>query len=198
MDEVGLSAFRLAREEYHDLTGEFEDGEPWYETRMTMFTDWCLLERERPDGVSHAEAYLARHWSMLEPDDRTELTRLTATTRSVFRILAVRGERLLLEDLARRSRWRVRCEIPVLGLDKGDVIGARIFCVHGVLVVGRGVVLHPREANADIDEVVREARARAMPPAELSNLLDKMRLKLDRYSSVRIQHIYRYPGRGAL
>jgi hypothetical protein len=32
-----------------------------------------------------------------------------------------------------------------------------------------------------------------MPPRELVDHLDKMRLKLDRYSNVRIRHVYQYP-----
>jgi hypothetical protein len=56
------------------------------------------------------------------------------------------------------------------------------------------VVLHPPEAHEAIFAIIARATAENYPTASLVDHLDKMRLKLDRYSNVRIQHVYRYPG----
>ena len=100
----------------------------------------------------------------------------------------------MLEDLAGGGKWEVESPNPTAGLEKGDIIGTRLVFFDGQLIMGRGTVLHPREAHEAVYSIIARAKAEEMPPRELVDHLDKMRLKLDKYSNVRIQHIYRYPG----
>ncbi len=189
----GLDDARLAREEFHRRTGEFVEGEPWYELRMNMFLDYFLLDRPGQDGATPAEAFLAAHGGALTDEARRGFEHLTVTLRSVFRLQRVRGGDLLLDDLGGGGRWRVRWTLPMVGLTAGDFIDTRIVLVGGVPTTGRSGVLHPREAHEAIEKIVARAQGVRMPPRELVDHLDKMRLKLDRYSNVRIRHVYQYP-----
>jgi hypothetical protein len=190
----GLDDARLARDEFHRRTGEFVEGEPWYELRMNMFLDYLLLDRIGPDGVTPAESFLEAHGTALEPSAHRRFEQLTVTLRSVFRLHRIRGADLVLDDLAGGGRWRAIWTLPSIGLTVGDIIDTRIVAFDGVASTGRSVVLHPREAHEAIEKIVAQARSTAMPPRELVDHLDKMRLKLDRYSNVKIRHVYRYPG----
>jgi len=189
----GLGDLRLAREEFHNLTGKYEDGEPWFELRMMMFLDWYLLDRPGPDGRTPVECYLDIHAGELEPAEKRQLEYLCSTMRSTFEILATKGTELRLLDLLRGGEWRVHCTMTTVGLSKGDILGARIVFFDGKPSIGRGIVLHPREAHEVIKSIVARAQKEHLPLGQLCNHLDKMRLKLDRYSNVRISHIYRYP-----
>jgi hypothetical protein len=190
----GLDDARLAREEFHRRTGEFVEGEPWCELRMSMFLDYYLLDRPSADGATPAEAFLAAHGDELSSAQRRGFEHLTVTLRSVFRLRRLRGSELVLDDLGGGGRWRVRWTLPSIGLTAGDVIDTRIVLIDGEATTGRSGVLHPREAHEAIEKIVARARAAGMPPRELVDHLDKMRLKLDRYSNVRIRHVYQYPG----
>lgn len=192
--EESLADFRAAREEFFELTGRFEDGEQWFDLRTAMFVDWFVLDRVGPAGLTPVERYLVQKYDGLTPDERTQLQHLTVTLRSVFEVVERRGDSLLLRDLPGGGEWLVASVLSNAGLAKGDMIGARLIYSHGRPTVGRGIVLHPHEAAPAIEEIAARARAEGMPPRHVVDHLDKMRLKLDRYSNVRIQHVYRYPG----
>jgi hypothetical protein len=190
----GYGEFRLAREEFHNAAGVFEDGEPWFETRMKMFMDWYLLDRICHVGMTPLEAYLMEHGNTLAPEHLRQMEMLSTTLRSVFRIVKVQGNTLTLDDLASGGQWEVEATTPVAGLEKDDIVDARIALFKGCMILCPAVVLHQKEAREDIYTIVARAKAEKMPARELVDHLDMMRLKLDRYSNVRIQHIYRYPG----
>ena len=189
----GLDDARLAREEFHRRTGEFVEGEPWYELRMNMFLDYYLLDRPSPSGETPAEAFLAEHGGALTPAERPAFAHLTVTLRTAFRLTRIHGAQLELDDLGGGGRWRALWTLPSIGLAVGDIVDTRIVLVDGVPTTGRCAVLHPREAHEAIAKIVARARAVGMPPRDLVDHLDKMRLKLDRYSNVRIRHVYQYP-----
>jgi hypothetical protein len=182
-----------ARKEFHHLTGEFEEGEPWFDLRLAMFLDWYHLDRRAPDGWTPAERFLAGHRGSLDQAARRSFEWLTVTQRAALRIVSISGETLLLEDLGGGGRWLARWTLPLAGLAAGDIIGARIAVVAGAPVIGRGAVLHPRESHEAIERIVTRAREEHLPPRLLVDHLDKMRLKLDRYSNVRTRHVYQYP-----
>ena len=100
---------------------------------------------------------------------------------------------MVLEDLALGGVWEVLSTTPTAGLEKEDLIQTRVIYFQKRLITCHGTVLHPKEARDAVLTIIARAKAEGMPPRELVDHLDKMRLKLDKYSNIRIQHIYRYP-----
>lgn len=192
----GLADFRLARDEFHESTGIFEDGEPWFELRMNMFSDWYLLDRRRTTGdrLTPVERYLSRHVRELSEPDRLQLEMLTVTLRSVFRIVRAVDSHILLEDLAAGGMWMTDCTLPLVGFRHEDIIDTRVVLFDSRPTFGRSTVLHPREAHEAVKGIIARAKKEGIPPRQLVDHLDMMRLKLDRYSNVKISHVYRYPG----
>ncbi|MBN2528498.1 MAG: hypothetical protein JXR76_19070 [Deltaproteobacteria bacterium] len=191
--KAGLADFRLAREEFHKLTGEFEEGEPWFETRMTMFMDWYLLDRKGPGGKTPIEKYLAQHEFELNDEDLRIFQRLNVTLRSSFQIQKIKGDQLLLEDLILGGQWKCRWVLPSVGLKTDDIFNSRLILVGDEIEVGRGAVLHPVDAHEALFEILDRARREHLPVTKTVYYLDKVKLKLDRYSNVKIRHVYKYP-----
>jgi hypothetical protein len=189
----GISEFRVAREAYHTATGKFEDGEPWFEIRMMMFMDWFLLDRQGRNGLTPIEAYLTERGHTLSPEVFRQMAHLTSTLRSAFQIASIKDNTLYLNDLIRGGEWEVTATSPTAGLEKSDIIDARIAYFGRRPIMCKGIVLHPREAADRVLDIIARSRSEGMAAAELVDHLDKMRLKLDKYSNVRIQHIYRHP-----
>ena len=67
--------------------GKFEDGEPWFELRMTMFLDWYLLSRVGPEGMTPVERYLTHFGHALSKEEHEQMVHLTTTMRSVFSLV---------------------------------------------------------------------------------------------------------------
>jgi hypothetical protein len=192
--ENDISEFRVAKEAFHTATGKFEDGEAWYELRMKMFMDWFLLDRKGRNGITPLETYLLMLGNDLSTDVFEQMVHLTTTLRAAFRIECIKGHTLLLDDIISGGEWEVEATSPIAGLERGDLIDARIAYFGGRPIMCPGTVLHPREAREHVLNIVARAKAEGMPARETVDHLDKMRLKLDKYSNVRIQHIYQYPG----
>ena len=191
--QSGIAEFRVAREAFHSATGKFEDGEPWFEIRMKMFMDWFLLDREGSNGMTPLETFLLEKRVSLPSGVYDQMVHLTSTLRSVFLIEQVMGaSTLVLDDISNGGQWEVAATSPILGLERGDIIDARIVYFDGRPIMCPGTVLHPREAKERVLDIIARAKSEGMAPREIVDHLDKMRLKLDRYSNVRIQHIYRY------
>lgn len=189
----GLADFRLARAEFHKLTGEFEETEPWFETRMTMFLDWYLLDRKGPDGLTPNERYIRSHSKTLNAATLHQHQHLNCTLRSTFQILKKVGDELLLEDLIAGGQWKAKWTLPAVGITPDDVFNSRLILVAEELEIGRGAVLHPSDAHEAIFEIVDRAAREHLPVDQTVYYLDKVKLKLDRYSNVKIRHVYKYP-----
>jgi hypothetical protein len=189
----GLNDFRLAREEFHKLTGEFEEGEPWFEIRMTMFLDWYLLDRTGPDGFTPNQRYLATHRDALDATAIRQFESFSVSLRSVFQIRKITGNTLLLEDLVGGGEWKTRWTLPSVGLGLDRILNTRIVLCDEELLVGRGTVLHPVEAHESVVRIINRGITERMPNERIVNYMDKVKLKLDRYSNVKIKHVYQYP-----
>ncbi|MCU0663360.1 MAG: hypothetical protein MUC50_13670 [Myxococcota bacterium] len=189
----GLDDFTRARQEYHGLSGTFEDSEPCFELRSTMFLEWYLLDRLGDDGLTPAERLLAND-ALLSDDEKTQLSYLCLSGRYGFEVIETRGASVLIETLGTGARFLARSIATTVGLVRGDMICARLFYFTSEPTFAKSIVLHPPEARATIREISQRAAATRMEPRVLAQHLDKMKLKLDRYSNVRIQHVYRYPG----
>jgi hypothetical protein len=190
----GLNDFRLARNEFHNLTGKFENGEQWFELRMMMFFDWYLMDRPGRNLLTPVQHFLSFHKDQLNDEQLIQMEYLTVSLRSCFQVLESNGDRLVLRDLIRGGHWNVHCTMPTVGLNRDDILDTRVVYFSGQPIMGRSTVLHPKDANETILVIVERARKESFDARQLVAHLDKMRLKLDRYSNVRIQHVYRYPG----
>ena len=185
--------FKLAREEFHKFTGQFDESEPWYEIRMTMFMDWYLLDRKGTDGLTPAARYLNKYCQTLDREKIEQINNFMVTLRSMFQIMKIDGTTLLLNDLISGGRWLTYWTIPLAGLKEGRIVNTRIIRSGNTLFAGRGTVLHPQEAHDSIFDIIDRAEQEQMPALHVSSYMDKINLKLNRYSNVKIKHVYKYP-----
>lgn len=192
--DTGLTDFRLAREEFHKLAGEFEEGESWFEVRMTMFLDWYLLERKGQDELTPNQRYMKEFGHLLSEVELQQHELLNVTLRSTFQIISkLKDDWLLLEDIISGGHWKAKWTLPAVGLKADDILNSRLIMHNDNLQIGRGAVLHPSEAHDVIFEIIERAKKELFPPQKLVYYLDKAKLKLDRYSNVKIRHVYKYP-----
>ncbi|MBN2801889.1 MAG: hypothetical protein JXR91_02225, partial [Deltaproteobacteria bacterium] len=185
--------FKLAREQFFKFTGKFDESEPWFEVRMSMFMDWYLLDRKDRSNLTPVERYILNNSGNEDPETMEQLRYFLSTQRSVFRIEKIDGVNVMLKDLIRGGLWLTEWTLPIAGLQTDRIINTRIIYSKGTVFAGRGAVLHPREAKESILSIIDRALAEHMPPEHITSYMDKINLKLNRYSNVKIKHVYQYP-----
>ncbi|HEY6098184.1 MAG TPA: hypothetical protein VIW03_02060, partial [Anaeromyxobacter sp.] len=87
----------------------------------------------------------------------------------------------------------------VAGLEKGDLLEARLLPFEGALFFSGAFLYHPREARKPILAEVkrlRKASGKGAPPDVRAFLatLSQMAIKLERYRNVRLESIYDFSG----
>jgi len=124
--EAQLVEVRRARREFQDLTGKFEEDEPWFEQRMTLFLEWYVFDRPGPDGLVPADRFLVEEGGRLDPAEREIFAGLTCTQRSLMRIDRWQVALIEMTDMIGGASWSVRQQEPMEGLQRGDLIDARV------------------------------------------------------------------------
>lgn len=186
---------RRARREFQELAGKFEEDEPWFEQRMTLFLEWYVLDRPGRDGLTPAERFLAEKKREIHEADLEVFEGLTATQRTLVRFerLDKRARRLELLDMIGGCTWSVVQEDHMAGLLSGDFLDVRVVPFRGELMLGRGMIFHPRAAQEAIQAVLEAAHATGHLTFDLVNLFASQRLRYEHYRNIKVQHIYRVP-----
>ncbi|MCB9591255.1 MAG: hypothetical protein H6719_00875 [Sandaracinaceae bacterium] len=172
-----------ARETFHERTGAFEVGDAWYEERIRFFFDWYLCD------FGGARRWLDAHPDA--PDDERRLARACATAaRSLYTVRAGERDELLLDDRLGGGRFALAASDAGGRLTPGETFDGRLVAVDGITLLG-GIIFHPPGTHEAL-----EALLEAIAPVDgdrtpvLDGLL-RMRMRLDRFTSIRARHIYR-------
>ncbi|MCZ7680444.1 MAG: hypothetical protein M5U28_17440 [Sandaracinaceae bacterium] len=177
-----------AREAFHARTGEIAPGDPDYEQRIAFFLDWYLCAWISPDGTRPGERAA-----------RTELEREVAgacarAARGLYEVVEVEEDGVRLSDRLGGGRFRVAHASARTGqLRAGDVFDGHLIVVGERIALLAGLVFHPAEAREALEELL--SRVRREGPRDRVAILDglsRMRMRLDRFASMRARHIYRW------
>lgn len=180
----GGSELDRARAEFHARTGEFSVGENWYEERIRAFFDWFLCDHRDAEGLSLAARWLAQNPN--STDEAALVARAcTRASRSLYAVDATAGS-TRVDDLLGGGRFA----LVGTRLRHGDIFDGRLL-VLGDLVLMPGIVFHPPQTHEALRELLSEIGAPIESEREpvLDGLL-RMRMRLDRFTSIRAQHIY--------
>lgn len=184
---VGPAQLARARDEFHALTGAFAPADPFHEERIRAFLDWLIIERD--DGAT-LRTFLAQH-PELSASDQTLGRAMLSSMRSLYRVRqSERGTSI--ECIFDGARFRIRTdELSASRLRDGDMLDGRAIGVDGVVFLAPGPIFHPREAHAAIEELVRRARQLGYSETSILDSLLRMRMRFDRFHSIRAEHVYR-------
>lgn len=180
----------LARAEFHARTGPFEPGESFYEERIRAFLDWLVLERH--DGAALRDLLATE--PALGMEGRAIASAMLTSMRSLFRVTERRTEEgPVIECMLHGARFAVCAdELPASRLRAGDVLDGRAIGVAGRVLLAPGPVFHPREAHEALAALLDAARAAGRCDASILDPLLRMRMRFDRFESIRARHIYRF------
>lgn len=198
---LGAAAVDAARADFEARTGAFSTADAFHEERIRAFSDELVCELRGPDGRTAAARALATDSADAAPlDGRGPDTRelescwlegLTRAERSLFRVeLAPDGARM--RCLLGGALYRVRLDDgPSARLRSGDVLDGRIAPVGGEIRVLPGMIFHPEEAHEPLLALVSVAVSQGRERRSILDGLLRMRMRHDRFVSIRARHLYR-------
>jgi hypothetical protein len=184
-----------ARAEYTQLTGEVFEDDKCFEMRMASFLEFYLLDRISPvNGKTPAQEVYERYLREGPAEHASVFRAFTETVHGLFEVKKLKKDLVRLRELYTGKDHDVTERRQLVGLDKGDVLEARLIPFSGMLLFSPAFCYHPREAvKLILKEVKRRKKKEPTRPArELVYECAKMALKTDRYRQIAVERIYEF------
>lgn len=185
-----------ARAEHFARHGEPHEEDRSYEVRLNAMLDYYLYDFRPAGGIGTTlERFLEAEAPSLAPAELATYRALGGNVHALFEVRRIKEGEVRLRDVFTGTDHDVSERRQVAGLEKGDLVEARLMPFDGTLVFSGAFLYHPREARkAILAEVKRlkKTAAKGDPPDVKAFLatLARMAMKLERYRNVRLESIY--------
>jgi hypothetical protein len=179
-----------AKAEYFKLTGEVFEDDQMFELRMASFLDYYLFDRKSPlTGKTPAEELLEqKHAGADGPLYRP----FTETVHGLFEVRKIGKGVVRLRELFSEKDFEVTERRQMVGLEKGDILEARLIPHSGHLLFSHAFCYHPRVAAKAIKKEVKRRKKHEPNRAarELTWEAARRAVKVERYKQVPVERIY--------
>lgn len=185
-----------ARRDWFDRHGEPHEEDKSFETRMNGMLDHYLYDF-RPPGSSETtiEIFMREMGPQLATDELAVYRVLSKSVHGLFEVKKIKKGEVRLRDVFTGRDHDVTERRQVAGLEKGDLVEARLLPFDGALFFSGAFLYHPREARkailAEVKRLKKEAGRGGTPDANaFLATIARMAIKLERYRNVRLESIY--------
>jgi hypothetical protein len=182
-----------AKEEYFRLTGEVHEDDKSFEMRMASFLDWYLFDREAPStGRTPAQEFFEIQSRTATESEAAIWRGFTETRHGLFEVRKIGKGKLRLRELHAGKDYDVTERRQVAGLEKGDLIEARLIPFEGHLLFSAASIFHPKEGAPSIVKELKRRKKKEPQrnPRELVWECARMALKVERYRQIAVEKIY--------
>jgi hypothetical protein len=186
-----------ARRDYFDRHGEPHEEDKSFEARMNGMLDYYLYDF-RPPGSPEAtiEAFMRDQGPALTTEELALYRVLAKNVHGLFEVRKVKPPEIRLRDVFTDGEYEVTERRHMVGLDKGDILEARLLPWDGKLFFSGAFLYHPQEVRkAILSEVKRMKKEAQKTGVEIDvpvfiALLSRMAFKLERYRNVSVEALY--------
>lgn len=195
-DEARKDDLLAARAEHFGRHGEPHEEDRSYEVRLNRMLDHYLYDFRPAGGTGTTlERFLEAEGPSLSSAELAAYRDLGANLRALFEVRRIREGEVRLRDVFTGEDHDVTERRQVAGLEKGDLVEARLLPFGGALYFSGAFLYQPREARKAILAEVKRLRKAAGKGSELDveallGTLARMAIKLERYRNVRLESIY--------
>jgi len=185
-----------ARKEHLERHGEPHEEDRSYEIRVNGMLDHYLYDFRPAEGLGTTlERFLAEVGPSLPPEELAAYRALAQNIHRLFEVRKIQEGRIRLRDVFSGRDHDVTERRHVAGLEKSDLIEARLLPFEGTLLFSGAFLYHPREARKAVLAEVKRMRKAAPNGADIDveaflARLSQMALKMERYRNVRLESIY--------
>lgn len=182
-----------AKAEYLRNTGEIFEDDKSFELRMASFLDFYLFDRVSPlSGRTPAVEYFERKLAEGDAEGAQSARSFTETVHGLFEVRKLGKGTLRLRDLFSAKEHDVTERRQIAGLEKGDILEARLIPHQGHLLFSSAFCYHPREAGKAIRAEIKRRKKKEPERADLELIWECARraLKAERYRQFAVEKIY--------
>ena len=181
-----------AKADYFQKTGEVFEDDKIFEARMAGFLDHYLFDRVLPlTGMTPAQEF-AQLKRAQDADQAGMYEAFTRTVHGLFQVRKLGKGYVRLRELFSGKDHDVSERRTMAGLEKGDLLEARLIPCDGTLLFSQAFTFHPRETSkAILAEVKRRKKKEPeRAPVELTWECAKRAVKAERYRQLPVERIY--------
>lgn len=181
-----------ARRRYVELVGEYFEDEDFYEERVKAFLEWFFFDYRLTAGVTPLELYLANFDAA--GDERAYLEDVSRNICSTFEIKKInpKKELIVLIDQRDAKKYEIKERRNPLGINKGEMLYARIFPHMGHWLFTDSFCAHPKDASSVIKKAAKLMRKTGEGDfCEWNIFLVRKRWLLERYPKAKPETVYR-------
>lgn len=190
--EVRQAELLEARTEFFKLTGEIFDDDKQLEMRMTSFLEHYVFDRVSPHRGKTPAVELYEKLKAEDPARAPHFEGFTQTLHGLYEVRKLGKGFVRVRELFEGDDHEVTERRMLAGLNKGDIVTARLIPFGGALWFGAAFCYHPPGAFKSILKEVKRRRKQepSRPRADLIYDCAKRSLKADRYRQIAIEKIY--------
>lgn len=180
-----------AKEFYFAHTGKALEEDPDYESRMSSFNDWYVLEYKKSEGSNLIQKYIE------EFNPASDL--VDAVNSCEQSIYEYKGKGLLgsyaLMDLLTKKKVKLSKTHSTPSLVKGDLFIGRVATYGGEVYLFNGLCVLPRQCRRTITKEIKKVVIHNDPALTDRFLLktEEMKTRWLRYGHVNVERIFVYP-----
>jgi hypothetical protein len=185
-----------ARRTHFERVGEPHEEDRSYEVRQNAMVDAYLYDWRPSAGAGTTlERFLEAEGPALSSAEMAAYADLARNVHTLFEVRRIKDGAVRLRDVFTGGEHDVTERRNVAGLNKGDLLEARLLPFEGKLFFSGAFLYHPPEAKKNILAEVKRLRKAAgrqgSPDVKgFLALLSRMAFKLERYRNVRLESIY--------
>ncbi len=186
-----------AKSEYFRLTGEIFEDDKVFEHRMASFLDFYLFDRKNPNGKTPAQEFCEQRAPSASEPATSAYRSFTETIHGLFEVRKLGKGTVRLRELYSGKDYDVTERRQLAGLEKRDILEARLIPFGGHLLFSGAFCYHPKAAISAIRKEVKR-RKKKEPERQAEELAwecAKMALKVDRYRQIAVDKIYDFQNR---
>lgn len=182
-----------AKTDYFKLTGEVFEDDKSFEMRMASFLDYFLFDRVNPKtGKTPAQEYFELQQQQAAPEQASAYRSFTETLHGLFEVRKLGKGMVRMRELFSGKDHDVTERRQLAGLEKGDILEARLIPFGGHLWFSPAFIFHPRQVGKLIAKEVKRRKKKEpeRPQRDLVWDCSRRALKADRYRQIAVEKIY--------
>ena len=187
-----------ARTQFFEWAGQFDEASNDFEVKMSLFTDWYLLDRPYSDGVTPLNK-LSEEEIGFDDDEKKIVAGLQNSVHSVFEFLKLKKDNIYIKDIFSGQKYLISDFKILSAFNKEQLFEARILEYNDKLIFTGSFCFHPPQASKYILKEVKLVKKQNKKESEevksksnysLINKLFRMKHKSDQYKHIKIEEIY--------
>jgi hypothetical protein len=185
-----------AKQEHFARHGEPHEEDRSYEIRVNTMLDHYLYDWRPSEGAGTTlQRFVDAEGPALPAEELAGFRALAGNVHGLFEVRKIREGSVRVRDVFTGTEHEVTERRHVVGLQKDDLIEARLLPFEGSLLFSGAFLYHPREARKLVLSEVKRIR-KATPKGGRIDVegflarLSRMALKMERYRNVRLESIY--------